>query len=45
MPDWLATRLMHNVGMPAEQVAALELGQAIAVWEAFMTTPRAGGSG
>lgn len=40
VPDWLADRLVHSAGIPAERVAALDLEQAVSLWEAFMTSPR-----
>ncbi|MGH3859519.1 type II toxin-antitoxin system RelE family toxin [Actinokineospora sp.] len=40
VPDWLAHRLVHSAGIPAERVAALDLEQAVDLWETFMTSPR-----
>ncbi|MBC6446565.1 type II toxin-antitoxin system RelE family toxin [Actinokineospora xionganensis] len=40
VPDWLAERLMHSAGIAAERVAALDLEQAVRLWETFMTSPR-----
>jgi mRNA interferase RelE/StbE len=32
VPDWLADRLIHTVGMPRAAVAALDLRQAVDIW-------------
>ncbi|MFI0236792.1 type II toxin-antitoxin system RelE/ParE family toxin [Streptomyces sp. NPDC016845] len=40
VPDWLADRLVHTVGMPREQVAALGLEEAVDTWTAHMTGKR-----
>jgi mRNA interferase RelE/StbE len=40
VPDWLADRLVHTVGMPREKVAALTLRDAVDAWTAFVSTPR-----
>lgn len=40
VPDWLARRLIHTAGIPAEKVAALGLEQAVDLWTAFVSTPR-----
>lgn len=37
VPDWLADRLVHTVGMNREEVAALDLQQAVDRWTEFMT--------
>jgi mRNA interferase RelE/StbE len=51
VPDWLADRLVHTVGVPRAQVAGMTLEQAVDIWAAFTsgTTPakfaeRTGGS-
>lgn len=36
VPGWLANRLIHTVGMPPEQVAALGLEQAVDLWAAYV---------
>ena len=40
VPDWLAERLIYTVGMPREDVAALDLQQAVDHWAAFISKPR-----
>jgi mRNA interferase RelE/StbE len=40
VPDWLAERLIHTVGMPRAEVAALDLEAAVDAWTAFMSRPR-----
>lgn len=40
VPAWLAGRLVDQVGLPPEKVAALALKEAIALWEDFMRRPR-----
>jgi mRNA interferase RelE/StbE len=40
VPDWLAERLIFTVGMQREEVAALDLQEAVDVWGAFMSKPR-----
>lgn len=37
VPDWLADRLIHTVGMEPEKVAALGLEQAVDLWTAFIS--------
>jgi mRNA interferase RelE/StbE len=37
VPDWLAERLVFTVGMQREEVAALDLQQAVDLWTTFMT--------
>ncbi|HTI19488.1 MAG TPA: hypothetical protein VL652_00770 [Kutzneria sp.] len=39
VPDWLAERLIHTVGMEPEKVAALGLEQAVDLWTAFISGP------
>ncbi|NJC71481.1 type II toxin-antitoxin system mRNA interferase toxin, RelE/StbE family [Planosporangium thailandense] len=39
VPDWLADRLIFTVGMPREEVAALDLQQAVDLWAAFISKP------
>ncbi|MGI5504505.1 type II toxin-antitoxin system RelE family toxin [Lentzea sp. CA-135723] len=39
VPDWLAHRLVHTAGVPREQVAALNLEQAVDLWTAFVSSP------
>ncbi|MFD3688002.1 type II toxin-antitoxin system RelE/ParE family toxin [Nocardiopsis sp. NPDC058631] len=39
VPDWLADRLIHTVGMPPEKVAALDLEQAVDLWADFRIRP------
>lgn len=39
VPDWLAARLIHTVGVPRDEVAALDLQQAVDVWTAYMSRP------
>lgn len=40
VPDWLAQRLIHTVGMEPQDVAALSLEQAVDRWSEFMSRPR-----
>lgn len=40
VPDWLASRLVHTVGMPPEEVAALGLEEAVDRWAEFIATSR-----
>lgn len=40
VPDWLARRLVHTAGIPPEQVAALDLEQAVDLWTRFTNGPR-----
>ena len=37
VPDWLAERLIHTVGVPREEVAALDLEQAVDRWTAHVS--------
>ncbi|MEV6606828.1 hypothetical protein [Kutzneria sp. NPDC051319] len=39
VPDWLANRLIHTVGVAPEKVAALGLEQAVDLWTAFISGP------
>ncbi|MEN3534955.1 type II toxin-antitoxin system RelE/ParE family toxin [Microbispora sp. ZYX-F-249] len=40
VPDWLADRLIYTVGMSREDVAALDLQQAVDLWADFRSRPR-----
>jgi mRNA interferase RelE/StbE len=40
VPDWLADRLIHTMGLPRAQVAALNLEQAVDLWTEYATRPR-----
>ncbi|WP_200926296.1 hypothetical protein [Sphaerimonospora mesophila] len=40
VPDWLADRLIYTVGMFREDVAALDLRQAVDLWADFRSNPR-----
>ncbi|WP_327049230.1 type II toxin-antitoxin system RelE/ParE family toxin [Microbispora sp. NBC_01189] len=40
VPDWLADRLIYTVGMSREDVAALDLQQAVDLWADFRSKPR-----
>ncbi|HET8657594.1 MAG TPA: type II toxin-antitoxin system RelE/ParE family toxin [Micromonosporaceae bacterium] len=40
VPDWLAERLVYSAGMRREEVAALDLQEAVDLWTAFASTPR-----
>jgi mRNA interferase RelE/StbE len=40
VPDWLASRLIHTVGMTPQDVAALSLEEAVDHWGKFMSEPR-----
>ncbi|MFB4272422.1 hypothetical protein [Nonomuraea sp. GTA35] len=35
VPDWLADRLIHTVGMAREDVAALDLQEAVDLWAEY----------
>jgi mRNA interferase RelE/StbE len=39
VPNWLAKRLVHSVGMSQQDVAALSLEEAVDRWGAFMSKP------
>jgi mRNA interferase RelE/StbE len=39
VPDWLAERLIHTVGIPPEKAAALDLEQAVDLWADFRSRP------
>lgn len=39
VPAWLAERLIRTVGMPPEEVAALDLEQAVDLWADFRSRP------
>jgi mRNA interferase RelE/StbE len=39
VPAWLATRLIHTVGMTPQDVAALSLEEAVDRWGDFMSKP------
>jgi mRNA interferase RelE/StbE len=40
VPDWLAHRLIHTVGMAPQEVAALSLEEAVDRWGEFRSKPR-----
>jgi mRNA interferase RelE/StbE len=40
VPDWLAQRLIHTVGMTPQDVAALSLEEAVDRWGDFTSKPR-----
>jgi mRNA interferase RelE/StbE len=40
VPDWLADRLIYTVGMSREDVAALDLQQAVDLWADFRSNSR-----
>jgi mRNA interferase RelE/StbE len=40
VPDWLAARLVHTVGMALQDVAALSLEEAVDRWGEFVSKPR-----
>lgn len=40
VPDWLADRLVHTAHLPREQVAAMDLRQALDAWTAHITGQR-----
>jgi mRNA interferase RelE/StbE len=40
VPDWLAERLIFSAGMRREEVAALDLQEAVDLWTAFMSKPK-----
>lgn len=40
VPDWLADRLINTVGMSREDVAALDLQEAVDSWAEFRSKPR-----
>ncbi|WP_228561221.1 hypothetical protein [Catenulispora pinisilvae] len=42
VPDWLAQRLIHSVGLSADAVAGMGLQEAVAAWETWMTGGRQG---
>lgn len=37
VPAWLAERLIYTAGLPPEQVAALDLQQAVDLWTTYMS--------
>ena len=39
VPDWLARRLVHTVGMAVHDVAALSLEEAVDLWGEYMSKP------
>jgi mRNA interferase RelE/StbE len=39
VPDWLASRLIFSAGMAREEVAALDLQEAVDLWTAYMSKP------
>jgi len=39
VPDWLADRLVHTAGLAREEVAALDLQQAVDRWTTYMSKP------
>ncbi|WP_198654464.1 MULTISPECIES: hypothetical protein [Nocardia] len=39
VPDWLAQRLIHTVGMAPAEVAALDLEQAVDCWADYTSRP------
>ncbi|MGN2635901.1 type II toxin-antitoxin system RelE family toxin [Nocardia takedensis] len=41
VPDWLAQRLIHTVGMAPAEVAALDLEQAVDRWAEYTSRPQA----
>jgi mRNA interferase RelE/StbE len=44
VPDWLADRLIYTVRVPREEVAAMDLQQAVDSWAKFMADPNPPGS-
>lgn len=40
VPDWLADRLIYTAGMSREDVAALDLQEAVDLWADFRARPR-----
>jgi len=38
VPDWLAERLIYTVGLPAQQVAAMSLEEAVDCWGEYTRT-------
>lgn len=40
VPDWLASRLIYTVGLAREDVAALDLEEAVDLWTEFRAGPR-----
>ncbi|MFC0526276.1 type II toxin-antitoxin system RelE family toxin [Phytohabitans kaempferiae] len=40
VPAWLAERLIYTAGLPREQVAALDLHQAVDLWTAYVSGQR-----
>jgi len=39
VPGWLADRLIFTAGIPREEVAALDLQQAVDLWSAYTSRP------
>ena len=39
VPDWLAERLVHTVGLTREEVAAFDLQQAVERWAEYRSSP------
>lgn len=39
VPDWLADRLIHTVGMTREEVASLDLEKAVDLWADHRSRP------
>jgi mRNA interferase RelE/StbE len=39
VPDWLAARLIHTVGMAPQDVAALSLQEAVDRWSEYISKP------
>jgi mRNA interferase RelE/StbE len=44
VPDWLADRLIYTARLPREEVAAMDLQQAVDIWTKFMAEPHPSGS-
>ncbi len=40
VPDWLAERLIHTVGLTRQEVAAFDLRQAVDQWAEYRSSPR-----
>jgi mRNA interferase RelE/StbE len=40
VPDWLAQRLIHTVGMQPQDVAALSLQEAVDRWGEYRSSPQ-----
>jgi mRNA interferase RelE/StbE len=40
VPDWLAQRLIHAVGIAREEVAALDLEEAVDLWTEYVSKPK-----